>query len=80
MGRLGRWPTAHPRAPLALAAALLALGLALAIATDGAVPAAWTRTLLAFLLLPNLVLAERLTRPRSETGDGAWAGASRGTA
>ena len=80
------WLSTHPRAPLALTAALLALGLAVAIATEGAVPAAWTRTLLAVLLLPDLLLAERLTRPRPDTGAGGpvpdhgeCAGASLGT-
>ena len=53
----------NPRLPIALAAALLALGLAVAVATQGAVPAAWTRVLLAVLLIPDLILAERLTRP-----------------
>lgn len=55
----------HPRLPVAPVAALLALGLAAAVFTDGTVPASFTKALLVGLLVLDLVLAERLTRPRS---------------
>ncbi len=45
-------------------AGVLALGLTVAIATDGHVPAYAVKTLLGVLLVIDLIVAEWLTRPR----------------
>ena len=75
---------AHPPTPLRRlqpwAAALLGAGLAVAIATDGALPAPWSKALFAALAVLAVSTAEWLTRPRPPRPAGAPRGEALATA
>jgi hypothetical protein len=45
-----------------IAAALLAVGIVFAIATDGSLPVIWSRALFGLLFVLNIVMADWLTK------------------
>ena len=63
-GTVGRLRQSGRRDLHPLVAALLALGLVVAVVTDGALPGVWSKALFGVLLVLDGITIEWLTRPR----------------